>query len=413
MQRIEPCDLPDSSEGWPYGTFITEIPTFQQARELLGPSNYEIRNQKSKYYFDILPSKARNRLRLSKHDQAEEYMFANGAIENIDPAGAKRHLPLHVKVIKYKTFKIDRGTVLDVTSSVDYWPGLDAKEELYTYVYIEKLIVEAEAKLIVHGNVFVLNCDEIVFEGESDESKSWDFEIRILGTHHPAYGRIRNFRAINGKNGLNGLKGSDASEIKSTPSIFGPIIEECSESDLNGENGTDGSEGEHGTHGQNGGMSMLADLRIRKLSNFGKGRLRIFGQASAGYTGGNGGDGGNGGNGGKPVVNPKTKEYGAQGKGGNGGVGGNGGHGGNGGLSSNIFIEIPKGYVECLELDSQDSKGGKGGEKGEGGLHGASDFLEKSIQERANSGKPGRNGRSRPGPAIMILSNAFEPATSV
>lgn len=423
--------LPSEGEEWPIGTYYVEISSLQDARRILGPESPEIRQRRSQLYFSQMKDKSRTRLRLGMHDRGEEYVFANGIIHQDDIAGQRRHLPLHVKVIRLSEYRIRRNDVFDVTSSHSNWPGLHFREELYVYVHIDTLIVEPGASIEVHGNVMILICDRIILDKNSvhapigsstDESTLCLFEIRILGTRHPAFGQFRRLPAQDGRSGVDGKQGSNsnATQIIATP--FGPSLQFFHDQ-LHGENGGHGTDGENGTSGQNGGMAMLADIRLGELVNFTPGSLKIIAQASPGCPGGKGGDAGNGGDGGDGADGLDGIEGliagGLGGAGGDGGQGGDGGRGGNGGLASNIFVQIPDSMAKYIDANSYDSEGGPGGVAGKGGTGGRagesgtyapdSEIPISSHNPRhgrdGNQGRQGVKGRSRPGAAIHILTD--------
>ncbi|WP_420386599.1 hypothetical protein [Roseivirga sp.] len=408
MENLPHISIEEIGEEWPEGTYLTEIPTLPLARQLLGPDDDAIRKIKSRYYYDELPNQARTRLRLGKHDRGEEYLIADGKIHDGDADGHRRHLPLHVKVIRYKNYSLEAGEVLDVTSSATYWPGLHFREELYVYMNIDRLVVKPGAKIMVRGNVFILDCQKIIFEGHEEQNQE-SFAIHILGTAHAAYGSIRNSPGEAGQDGLNGQNGIHGSPLIKQGSLLGPVLLPGKGSP-DGTDGEDGTDGTNGSNGQNGGMSMLADIRIGQLSHFEPGMLQIFGQASTGLPGGDGGKGGNGGHGGNGADGIDGHPGGKAGKGGNAGQGGNGGFGGNGGLSSNIFVQLPTDYHDCLQLISKDSEGGEGGkagEAGEPGLAGSNgDYSSAPLPSNgltAQPGKAGRKGRGRQGPSIVLV----------
>jgi len=388
-------------------------------RSLLGPTSDETRKQRSTVYFEAMPDKFRGKLRLGMHDRGEEYFFANGKIHVSDLVGQARHLPLHVKVIRLEEHRIRKDEIFDVSASYTSWENLHFREELYVYVHINKLIVEPGASIEVHGNVLVFTCDQLILEHTPvDEpkagiSKTPAFEIRVLGTQHPAYSAARRLPAAHGIAGHDGRAGSDSLATVVMPTPFGPFVHVVN-SDINGQDGQDGQNGTDGTNGENGGMAMLADIQFGRLENFPKASIRIFAQAGQGRTGGNGGQGGKGGAGGKSATPPnETKPWEARGgKGGDGGGGGKGGRGGNGGLSSNIFVQIPPKYLDLLVLCSCNSLGAPGGQGGRGGKWGdpgeagtASEAAKGICGINGPDGAEGKSGRSRQGPRIHILAS--------
>lgn len=415
---------PQAGEDWPFGTWFVEVPTLKEMRHLLGPADVAIRRARSRVYRAQMPYQGRSRLRLGMHDRGEEYCFAEGKIHPEDAAGHARHLPAHVKIVRLPVLSLRPGQTWDVSVSHIAWPGLHYKEELYVYVHVNRLLVEPGASLEVHGNVLVLECDEVVMQqcDRTAGNAAAGFEIRILPTPYPAYSFYRRTPGRPGMDGVAGSNGRDSSAFSLIGTPFGPrlLVHTETPDGLPGEDGTDGTDG---TSGQNGGMTMLADLRIGTLAGFPPASLRIFAQAGVGMPGGIGGRGGDGGHGGKGADGVDGIDGlilgGRGGRGGRGGNGGRGGAGGNGGIASNIFVQIPAEHVECLALCAKDSiggpggTGGAGGHGGAGGLHGA--FAAPGDEaRRAVAGEPGRNGeegapgKSRKAPAIHVLTEFSE-----
>jgi hypothetical protein len=394
---------------WPLGEYLTLIPTLRAARRALGPASDRVRSARSRVYFDEASMRSRGKLRLGMHDRGEEFIFADGSIHEGDLSGHKRHLPLHVKVIRRREMRIRGGETFDATSSHHLWPGLHFREELYVYMHIDRLIVEPGAALYVRGNVFVLACDMLVLKtvGE-DEAAFADpvFDIRILGTDHPAFGQARPLPARDGAPGFDGEHGANRTPPSVRPSIFGPVGD-TSVKPAPGGCGGDGGDGGDGTHGQNGGMAMLADIRLKSMRGFSpRQQVRIFSQAGQGRPGGAGGAGGAGGDGGSAPEWP--------GAGGAGGRGGDGGHGGHGGLSGHIFLTIPVGAGGTIEPCSMDSLGGPAGRGGAGGAPGrggAKTDPRAPGSPCATDGRPGapgrdgRAGRPRKGARIYISAD--------
>ncbi|QPF82757.1 hypothetical protein IC762_23820 [Bradyrhizobium genosp. L] len=410
--------LPAPGEDWTVGTHFVEIPTLPDMRRLLGPADAAMRRARSQAFYGGAHDRARARLGLGMHDRGEEYVFADGQIHARDFLGQARHLPAHVKAVRLPSMRIESGQTWDLSVRHTAWKDVGAREELYVYVHVDRLTVAPGARIEIHGNVFILVCDEIVLhDGEAGRGPHGHdgLDIRILSTPHAAFSRFRAAPARPGLPGADGASGagSRATAVVGTP--FGPCLQEFSP-DRDGEAGRDGGDGSDGTAGENGGMTMLADVRIGALTGFGPEQLRIFAQAGAGFPGGDGGQGGKGGDGGSGADGVDGIEGlsrgGHGGRGGDGGRGGSGGRGGNGGLASNIFIELPAAHRACLELCSKDSEGGAGGAAGpagaggHGGAHGACARPDAPVLD----GKPGRcgsagaPGKPRSGPKMHVFT---------
>lgn len=412
MQHLD-LNWADDWAGWPQGEYCVKIPTLQAGRRALGPASDSARIARSRVYWQQSQMRSRGRLRLGMHDRGEEYLLADGAIHETDLDGHRNHLPLHVGVICQPEIRIERGQTLDLTASHTWWPELDDREELYVVLDVDRLIVEPGARLQVRGNICVCNIGHLIAEapGRSGPLGSPQFEMAIRGTDHAAFSLLRDEVAQDGRKGPDGLDGRDAREPKPEPSIFGPLpsSDTLHEAATDGQDGTDGRDG---THGQNGGLAMVADIRIKQLTGFGRNGLRVFGQASPGHAGGAGGDGGKGGDGGSGRTHAA--------RGGAGGAGGNGGHGGHGGLAGNIFVELPcetRALVEACSLDSLGGAAGRGGLGGKAGRDGEVKGSGKPACVRTarsgRNGREGRPGRSRPGPCIHLLESAERPEPDI
>lgn len=392
----------DTGAGWPLGDYCVQIPTLEDGRRFLGPPSEDARHARSQAYWQQAQMRSRGRLRLGMHDRGEEFMLANGSICEADLDGHRNHLPLHVRVLRQHEIRIAQGETLDLTASHTWWDGLDSREELYVLLQVDRLIVEPGARLTVRGNVCVGNIGHLIADPPAgpEQAPVPQFEIHVCGTAHAAYSALRDAPSEDGRDGLDGLPGRTARERTPEPSLLGPlgqatILEPATD-------GQDGLPGQDGTGGQNGGLAMVADIRIGRISGFAPKGVRVFGQASAGQPGGNGGRGGRGGDGG----NGRTHAA----RGGDGGAGGDGGHGGNGGLAGNIFVELPADDRDRVETCSKDSLGGRAGRGGRGGDAGRNGMARDAGAAQPTAparpgrdGRDGRPGRGRPGPNIHLL----------
>jgi len=391
------------------------IPSLEEARRILGPGSDALRRSRSIVYFRGMQDKSRTKLRIGMHDRGEEYVWADGTIHEEDVDGHRHHLPLHLKLIQYESLHIPAGTTLDFSHRHTEWDNISQREELYVLVRIKKLTVEAGAAIEVHGNVFVLQVQEIQMLPQVVDVST--FDIRILPVPYFSYSRYRRGSSIDGLPGANGRHSVHSQAAECVGTLFGPgmIGDEINPDGVPGENG---EPGQAGTNGMNGGMCMLADLGFHHIEGFPPKTLRIFSQAGKGQAGGNGGRGGHGGNGGNGApgfahgINKSMRGLG--GHGGKGGEGGNGGRGGNGGLASNIFITLPEQSAECLNLCAVDSLGGKsgsggpGGVGGDGGHHGswidAGNIVETAPRGVDGcAGQAGSTGKCRPAPQMYVF----------
>lgn len=373
-----------------------------------------IRRQKSFYNPGI---KIRQRLGQGIHDRGEAFVFADEPIHPEDSQGLANHFPAHGKLLSIYRKKVEAGQTWDLTVSAEQW-GIDPSEELYTAVNIGELILEPGAKVIIQGNVFSLVCQKLLsFNLHSSNPKH--YQIGILPTPFSLDTR-RGF-----ENGRSGTSGKHGKHGKSGihPIVQNSLIGKYSTDPINpeslhGEDGEDGTAGEDGGDGRNGGMSKIAEITINKLM----GDLQIFSQAGKGGNGGDGGDGGNGGDGGDGADGVKLinglVSGGKPGNGGKAGNGGNGGNAANGGLSSNIYINVPKDqehHVSCNSLPSEPGIPGKAGKSGIPGIQGNpgefhKDFLKQTVGQ-VKDGKGGRSGKSRLAPWIFLNEIPVAPLT--
>jgi hypothetical protein len=411
---------------WPAGVHHLRIDSLQRARELFGSADAGARRLRSQVFYRGIEK--RQRLPQGMHDRCEEYVFAAGQPGARDLAGLARHLPLHCKVIRQPCLRLAAGEVLDLTvERRRHWPELDALEELYVFLCVDRLILGVGACLIVQGNVFGMQCGDLVAETGAGVARP--FDIGILPTPFSVDRSTSPHTGAPGAGGRPGQPGATGREIRSEGSLFGPrLCGPCPEAKtLDGENGSDGEPGEDGRRGFNGGMCRLADLRIERLLGFSHRRpLRVFAQAGRGGDGGDGGAGGDGGPGGAGAPGLQTADAclraGQGGQGGVGGDGGNGGNGGNGGIASSIFLELPASYhalVRGISLPSEGGQAGRGGAGGAGGGSGNGGKPDPLIDEgliglpgqpgsTGRHGADGRPGKSRPGARIYLVAMAGE-----
>lgn len=409
---------------WAEGIHHVTVDGLDTARLLFGTPRDETRRLRSEVFQGGL--EARQRLPQGMHDRCEEYVFAGaGRPSRSDLAGLANHLPLHYKVLRYRTLRIADGETLDVTvERKAHWPELDELEEMYVFLHVEHLVLGAGARIVVRGNVFAMECGTLEADAPRAAADGEAFDIGILPT---AFSVDRSTSANTGSSGQPGQPGSDGADglhLMVEGSLFGPrlvgVVPPAGA--LDGVNGGDGAPGEAGQRGFNGGMCRLADLRVGQLRGFSSARpLRIFSQAGRGGDGGcggAGGDGGNGGAGGQGVEASGMRiDAGHGGRGGRGGAGGDGGRGGSGGISSNIFVELPAHDHALVRYRSPPSEagrgalageGGRGGRGGRGGVgvssgNGAAAGVSGTRGEDGRSGVAGRDGRSRPGARMHLI----------
>ena len=404
--RYAPCPHPLLAEpdnpglldaDWTHGRYYTEIPTVELMRALCGPRSEYVRAARSQVFYSSRQMLTRQRLPLGIHDRAEEYIFADGHIRAEDMPAISRHLPFHLHVLRYERLHVCADEELDLSACADWWPDLHFREERYVYVHINKLTVEPGAELAVYGNLLVFCCDEIIVEkGASGTAAEADFDLQlsIRGTRHAGFSNTRRLAARTGQHGTDGQHTAQPVRPVAMPSIFGPVNPMQSDHSRSQTNdrlsafehrGEDGKDGGNGGPGTNGGMAMLADIRLGRLTNFRKNGFRIFARAGDGGRGGDGGNGGDGGDG--PVP-------------GRGGNGGHGGPGGNGGLASNIFIQVPQTCRHLVQADAVPSAGGPGGTGGRKGKSGQqfrrADNKNRPEPPDTPPGKPPGNPTGKP-----------------
>jgi len=389
------------------------IDTLQEAKKILSQATLEERIKRSETFLDGL--EYRSRISQGMHDRGEAYVFANHPLETEkDDGGHRNHLPIYVRTFSIPEKTVAEGEIWDITMHPEEW-GVDEKEEMYNIVNIGKLNLEKNAIVIVRGNALILTCQELIKKVASIN----EFDIGILGTPHGFGFRKGDIDGCHGCAGKNGFTGDHGKEPAFGANFLGKVLHPTFDPEsLHGTSGEDGRQGGDGEDGLNGGACRIAEINIRSL--VGTIPLVIGAISGNGGNGGQGGNGGNGGNGGIGVDSVKTfnKTFGP-GRGGPGGNGGNGGHGGkagHNGISSNVFVNIPKqsiGYVQCFSRAGTPGIPGKGGLPGSGGTGGLSGRnLDSQREEEAKSGKnglPGRDGkegRNMP-KAKIYINNEF------
>lgn len=400
MTLSSPCVVNVGTlEDLPLGTYLAMFPRIADVRRVFGPSSPHIRQKRTQIFADFEQIQLRRKLPLGLYDRMYQYIFAQGNIDTIDPAAIAYYEPYPCKILRQKHLHIHSGEVLDLTTTYKDWNNgaIDNYTILSTCLYVDTLSVEPGAVIQVHSNVLWLFCNEVILtktHDHNDRENSSQLEIRLLGSEQPSFSVTRRNKAINGVHGQNGLNGYENIQKNMMPSTFGPLainpVQHLTVSIIDGKNGT---AGENGTNGQSGGMVMPGDIRFSSLKNFSPQGVKFFTQAGGGYPGGNGGNGGTGGNG-----------YGNA-KPGNGGAGGDAGHGGNGGLSSNIFIDIPKDQRQFITTQSLQSMGGPAGVAGRGGPGGIH-ITDNSGQSgiAGNDGHKGSRGKNREGAPMYVCS---------
>ncbi len=394
--------------------FITQylrVPSFQAAKALFGFISDDERNWRGERYFNKVLVSPRSRLGLGEHDRAEAYVFGNGVFPEMDRASHERHFPIPVKVITADTLFIAANETLDLSASPTEFPWSTGHSEIYLHLVINKLILSANSKLVVNGNVLILDCLEAV----SNIPDGKQAVISISGSTAPQHS-ILSHQPHKKMVPCNGEPGEDGEPLLRESTPLGLRL--AAGNDLNkGMPGTNGGTGADGNAGPNGAMLLLSDLRFGHLTGFQKNSIKIMAGAGPGFAGGNGGAGGDGGNGGRGASGAITA-FGIVngfpgGTGGNGGNGGKGGKGGSGGMACDVFVSVPFSNSRVFQPETFASTGGKGGTGGAGGKAGAAgengDLYENNnINTIPTGGVDGLNGengtagKSRPAPNIHI-----------
>ncbi|WPO81408.1 hypothetical protein SD427_11600 [Chryseobacterium sp. JJR-5R] len=389
------------------------IPTVKETKQFFGPITSEERTWRDKMYFDALLKSPRSKLGIGEHDRAEAYIFGNGIFPDVDSDAHKNHFPVSVKVMRIEELFIPPGETVDLTAHPGEFPWDTGDSEIYLHLTVKRLILSRQSRLVVNGNVFILNCEEAVAH-----DLNGGYAIIELGTsdfiQQLSFPRLRPVdEAL--KPEINGVNGADGFclNVESTP--LGLRVIDGGESH-HGSDGTDGRNGLKGGNGRNGAMLFLSDLRFGRFSGFKANSIHLKACAGTGFPGSDGSQGGNGGNGGNGADGLSTpfgiaKGF-AGGSGGNGGNGGNGGRGGSGGMSCDIFLSLPfqsAYFFQAVTSCSSGGNGGKGGAGGKGGyagLHG--DLYENEGSAEVQNGKNGHqgfagaDGRTREAPKIHI-----------
>jgi len=387
------------------------IQTVERARQFFGPITLKERDWRSKMYFDAILQSPRSKLGLGEHDRAEAYIFGGGNFPVCDQVAHQSHFPVSVKVMTINELFLSPGELIDLTTLAKEFPWDTGDSEIYLHVTIQKLILSNRSKLTVNGNVFILNCAEVVANnlnggqaiielGSSDAVQERSFSRCILANKIPAHGK----------------DGADGTPLKGESTPLGLQISEGCGS-CRGQDGDNGSNGTAGNRGRNGAMLFLADLRFGQFTGFDKHDILLKAGAGAGFPGADGCDGGNGGNGGNGTDGMATP-FGIVsgypgGNGGRGGNGGNGGRGGNGGQCCDIFVSVPQQRSSVFQTETCPAPGGSGGKGGKGGKGGATGRHGKfkagengpiSVPDdkKGLNGIAGATGKTREAPKVHI-----------
>ncbi|OQP39949.1 hypothetical protein A4H97_17175 [Niastella yeongjuensis] len=386
------------------------IPTVEEARHFFGPVAAAERVWRNAVCFDALLTSPRSRLGIGEHDRAEAYIFGNGVFPEEDRAAHRRHFPVSVKVMTIDELFIAPHEVVDLSAHADEFPWNTDGAEIYLHLTINRLALHAQSKLVVKGNVFILNCLKAIGNIIGDNQAVIELGSSSLVQHSIA-SRTMPMKQFNN----NGHDGAAGEPLKQSSTPLGIRVSEASDA-CNGQKGGDGSRGADGSAGANGAMLFLSDLRFGELEGFQKQGIKIRAGAAPGFPGAIGdvgGAGGKGGEGASGLITPFGLIKGfAGGNGGHGGSGGNGGRGGNGGLTCDVFVSVPHQKSTVFEIETFASPGGKGGDGGKGGKGGAAGMhgmfyddggLTHSLAgEDGVNGLNGQDGKTRNAPNVHI-----------
>ncbi|AEW00555.1 hypothetical protein A4D02_24810 [Niastella koreensis] len=387
------------------------IQTVEEAKHFFGPVAAAERVWRSAVYFDALLNSPRSRLGIGDHDRAEAYIFGNGVFPGKDHAAHRSHFPVSVKVMTIDELFIAPFEVVDLSAHADEFPWNTGGAEIYLHLTINRLVLHAQSKLVVKGNVFILNCLKATGANIGDNHAV--IELGASSLVQPSIAsRTMPMKQLNN----NGHDGAAGEPLKQHSTPLGIRVSEASAAST-GQKGGDGSKGADGSTGANGAMLFLSDLRFGELEGFQKQGLKIRAGAAPGFpgaVGGEGGAGGRGGNGAAGSVTPFGITKGAAGGfGGSGGNGGNGGRGGNGGLTCDVFVSVPHQKSVVFAIETYASPGGKGGDGGKGGQGGAAGIHGKFYEDDGSltasltgsagaNGLNGADGKTRNAPNVHI-----------
>lgn len=388
-----------------------KVPSFEAAKALFGFISDDERHWRGEKYFNEVLQSPRSRLGLGEHDRAEAYVFGNGVFPEADRTSHQRHFPIPVKVVRADELFIAANETIDLSAKPADFPWQTGHNEIYVYLVVKKLVLSANSKLVVNGNVFILDCLHAV-----SNIPCGDQAIIALSGSAVAQHSTRSHQPPKNMAPCHGDDGDDGERLLPESTPLGLRLPAGNE--LNkGQPGTDGQAGTAGQAGPNGAMLLLSDLRFGHLTGFQKHSIQIKAGACPGFPGANGGSGGNGGNGGNGASGAITafglvKGF-PGGAGGNGGKGGRGGKGGSGGMACDVFVSLPAGQSHIFQPEAYASVGGKGGNGGKGGKAGSagkngdlydpargSSPLTRGVE--GLNGENGAPGKSRPAPGIHI-----------
>lgn len=273
-------------------------------------------------------------------------------------------------------------------------------------VSTSKLVIDKEFVIGPHASPYVIDVDDLVFDGGSITAISTALNIKakkVTITNKP-YSKQYHI-AVLGQSGLKGRTGPKGSEYVSRAqdgsNSYAPSSGICTSADYSGDghDGKNGGQGGVGIQGNKGIANWPATIEIKSFAEDSP-SLEIFLKSGIGGDGGEGGIGGSGqgggygGNGCSSGCEGTTGAFG--GNGGNGGNGGKGGAGSSGANGNPIHISCSSASRNLLSVTAESSEvgnvgnggaGGTGGKGGSGGIGGKHSY-------NGQSGSGGENGNS-------------------
>ena len=340
---------------------FTRMPTVPSVRALVLATEEQRRRRQAVFFSPQIEQ--RQSIGQGVHDRLEAFVWAAGEMEPIDVERASLHLPFPTRLLSIKNKSLGDGESWDLSVRGEHWE-LDDRDDIISVVNIGELRIGRGASVLVRGNLLILAIQRLICEPRDLASP---YHLAILPTPFSVDPRIGSLHGAPGGPGRAGSDGTDGVPPQTRQTLLGPQLAATARpGDGDGRPGGGGTSGEPGGRARTGGATKIAEIMIREL----EGSLSLLAAGGAGGDGGGGGDGGAGGSGGRGA--PGVRALGAEvpggngGRGGDGGDGGDGGRGGNGGICSNVFVSVPHGLEQRVEVLAQAAYGGAGGAGGAG-----------------------------------------------
>ena len=145
-----------------------QVSTVEHAKAFFGPIARAERQWRSAQYFEPLLKSARAKLGVGEHDRAEAYIFGDEPFPEFDASAHRSHFPVSVKVLHAADLSLGPGEVMDLSAVPTQFPWDTGDSEIYVILNVQRLFLGRHSTLRVNGNVFILNCEEVLANSMRD-----------------------------------------------------------------------------------------------------------------------------------------------------------------------------------------------------------------------------------------------------